>query len=89
LSESPKAKLALLRVENQVPEDLHQAMLAFVAQHPQWPQPRLLQVAVACFLFQYGSKNPAVVEHYLAGMFQKTGPGAWGSTGIKPLILAS
>jgi hypothetical protein len=78
LSECPEAKLALLRVENQVPEDLHQAMLAFVAQHPQWPQPRLLQVAVACFLFQYGSKNPAVVEHYLAGMFQQPAqePGA-------------
>lgn len=71
MSECPKAKLAQVRVENQVPEDLHQAMLAFVAQHPQWPQPRLLQVAVACCLVQDGGKNPAVVERDLAGMFQQ------------------
>ena len=69
LSESPGAMEGEVRVENQIPEDLHLAMVAFVAQHPQWPQHRLMQAAVAGFLFQHGAKNPAVVEHYLNGIF--------------------
>jgi len=58
-----------VRVENQIPKELHQAMVGFIAKHPQWPQHRLRQAAVAGFLFQHGAKTPAVVEHYLSGIF--------------------
>ena len=38
-------------VENQMPEDLHRAMGVFIAEHPQWDQYRLVQAAIAGFLF--------------------------------------
>ena len=41
-------------VENQFPEDLFNAMVAFVGSHPQWDQYRLMQAALAGFLFQHG-----------------------------------
>ncbi|MDA0292191.1 MAG: DUF2811 domain-containing protein, partial [Cyanobacteria bacterium] len=48
-------------VENQFPEDLFLAMVAFISAHPEWDQYRLMQSAVAGFLFQQGCKEPAVV----------------------------
>ena len=58
-------------VENQLPEDLHRAMGFFIAKHPHWDQYRLVQAAIAGFLFQQGCKERAVVEHYLRGLFQR------------------
>ena len=39
-------------VENQFPEDLFDAMARFIGAHPEWDQYRLMQSAVAGFLFQ-------------------------------------
>ena len=58
-------------VENQFPEDLFQAMARFIAAHPEWDQYRLMQSAVAGFLFQQGCHDQAVVRHYLDGLFRK------------------
>jgi hypothetical protein len=57
------ALAAGVSVENQFPEDLFQAMAVFIDDHPQWDQYRLIQ--------------PAVVKHYLDGLFRgpKQGPG--------------
>ena len=41
-------------VENQFPEDLYDAMLMFISSHPDLDQYRLMQAAVAGFLFQQG-----------------------------------
>ncbi len=60
-------------VENQFPEDLFLAMVSFISAHPEWDQYRLMQSAVAGFLFQQGCKEPAVVQHYLNGLFQRPG----------------
>ena len=60
-----------ISVENQLPEDLHRAMSAFIDEHPQWDQYRLVQAAIAGFLFQRGCKERAVVHHYLSGLFRK------------------
>ncbi len=62
-------------VENQFPEDLFDAMAAFIASHPEWDQYRLIQSAVAGFLFQQGCQEPAVVQHYLNGLFRRPGIG--------------
>ena len=59
----------LISVENQLPEDLHRAMGAFIEEHPNWDQYRLVQAAIAGFLFQQGCKAPSVVRHYLSGLF--------------------
>jgi hypothetical protein len=58
-------------VENEFPEDLFQAMVGFIGGHPEWDQYRLLQSAVASFLFQQGCKEQAVVQHYLDSLFKR------------------
>jgi len=63
-------------VENQFPEDLFDAMVAFVGSHPQWDQYRLMQAALAGFLFQHGCQDRAVARHYLTGLFQ------WGGASL-------
>ena len=67
----PESMDVQVSVENQFPEDLFEAMAAFIRQHPQWDQYRLMQSAVAGFLFQQGCHDPAVVRHYLNGLFRK------------------
>jgi hypothetical protein len=62
---------AHVSVENQIPDDLHQAMVTFVERHPEWDQYRLTQASLAGFLFQQGCKEPAVVRHYLDGLFRR------------------
>jgi len=73
MSEAPNAMEPHVSVENQIPDDLHQAMVAFVSLHPEWDQYRLMQAALAGFLFQQGCKEPAVVRHYLNGLFRRPG----------------
>ena len=70
---APDSMAVHVSVENQFPEDLFQAMVAFIEAHPEWDQYRLMQSAVAGFLFQQGSKDPAVVRHYLNGLFRRPG----------------
>ena len=57
-------------IENQMPEDLFDAMREFIRLHPQWDQYRLMQAALAGFLFQHGATDRAVARHYLDGLFQ-------------------
>jgi hypothetical protein len=67
----PESMDVHVSVENQFPEDLYDAMTAFIRHHPQWDQYRLMQSAVAGFLFQQGCHDQAVVRHYLDGLFRK------------------
>ena len=66
----PDAIAAHVNGENQFPEDLVQVMAVFIADHPQWEQCRLMQSSVAGLPFQQGCKQPAVVRHYLDGLFR-------------------
>jgi hypothetical protein len=47
------------------------AMREYSSSHPNWDHYRLLQAAVAGFLFQHGCKDRAVSRHYLDGLFQR------------------
>ena len=71
LHETPDAMPSHVSVENQLPEDLHRALGVFIEEHPQWDQYRLVQAAIAGFLFQQGCKDPSVLRHYLAGLFRR------------------
>ena len=71
LAEIPDAMAAHVSVEKQVPADLFEAMVGFIEQHPQWDQYRLMQSALAGFLFQQGCQEKPVVRHYLDGLFRK------------------
>lgn len=62
---------AHVSIVNEFPEDLYEAMGEFISGHPNWDQYRLLQAAVAGFLFQHGCKDRAVSRHYLNGLFQR------------------
>jgi hypothetical protein len=61
-------------IENQMPEDLFDAMREFIRLHPQWDQYRLMQAALAGFLFQHGAKERSVARHYLDCLFQRDTP---------------
>ena len=75
MSQTPDVAPAYVSVVNDFPEDLYDAMRNFVRSHPHWDQYRLMQVAVAGFLFQQGSRERAVARHYLDGLFDR-GAGA-------------
>jgi hypothetical protein len=63
--------VSTISVVNDFPEDLYEAMRRFVSAHPSWDQYRVMQVAVAGFLFQQGSRERAVARHYLDGLFDR------------------
>ena len=71
MSQIPDHLPVHVSVVNEFPEDLYQAMRAFISSHPNWDQYRLLQAALAGFLFQHGCKERAVSRHYLDGLFQR------------------
>lgn len=75
MSQTPEYAPAFVSVVNEFPEDLYDAMRSFVRTHPHWDQYRLMQVAVAGFLFQQGSRERAVARHYLDGLFDRGASG--------------
>ena len=50
-------------------ENLQQAMIKFVEQHPNWDQYRILQAAIAGFLMQKGLQNRDLTRLYIGKMF--------------------
>ena len=71
MSQIPDHALRTVSIENQMPEDLFEAMREFIRVHPQWDQYRLMQAALAGFLFQHASHDRAVARHYLDGLFRR------------------
>jgi hypothetical protein len=56
-------------LEAEVPEALFEGMREFIRNHPQWDQYSVITSALAGFLFQNGSRDRCVKDHYLAGLF--------------------
>ena len=50
-------------------ENLQQAMIKFVEDHPNWDQYRILQAAIAGFLMQKGFQNRDLTRLYVGKMF--------------------
>jgi hypothetical protein len=73
MSQIPDQAPLTVSIENQMPQDLFDAMREFIRQHPQWDQYRLMQAALAGFLFQHGSQDRGVARHYLDGLFRREG----------------
>jgi hypothetical protein len=71
MSQIPDHAPAYVSVVNEFPQDLYEAMTGFIAAHPQWDQYRLMQSALAGFLFQQGCQERAVAQHYLNGLFRR------------------
>ncbi len=79
MSQIPDHAPAYVSVVNEFPQDLYEAMTGFIAAHPQWDQYRLMQSALAGFLFQQGCQERAVAQHYLNGLFRRESGMASGS----------
>ncbi len=71
MSQIPDHAPRTVSIENQMPEDLFEAMREFIRVHPHWDQYRLMQAALAGFLVQHGSHDRAVARHYLNGLFRR------------------
>lgn len=56
-------------LEAEVPEALFEGMREFLRTHPHWDQYSVITSALAGFLFQNGSDDTTVKDHYLAGFF--------------------
>jgi hypothetical protein len=57
MSQIPDHAPRSVSIENQFPEDLFDAMREFVRVHPQWDQYRLMQAALAGFLFSRAART--------------------------------
>lgn len=62
-----------ISLEAEVPEALFDGMRAFLSSRPDWDQYRVITSALAGFLFQNGCSDRCVAQHYLNGLFMKTG----------------
>jgi len=83
MNQIPDIAPAYVSVVNEFPEDLYLAMGDFISSHPQWDQYRLMQAALAGFLFQQGCNNRVVAQHYLNGLFRREAP-TTNSSGHSP-----
>jgi hypothetical protein len=63
--------LTRISLEAEVPEVLFDGMREFIRSHPQWDQYRLITAALASFLFQNGSRDACVAQHYLNGVVMR------------------
>lgn len=70
-SDGPLANAASVSLEAEVPEALFEGMREFIRNHPKWDQYSVITSALAGFLFQNGSCERSVREHYLEGLFSE------------------
>lgn len=59
---------ASVSLEAEVPEVLFEGMREFIRSHPSWDQYSVITSALAGFLFQNGSCDSRVRDHYLDGL---------------------
>ena len=60
-----------ISLEAEVPDVLFEGMREFLRRHPGWDQYSVIQSALASFLFQHGSEERCVADHYLDGLFRR------------------
>ena len=66
----------IISLEAEIPEALFGSMQGFLQSNPQWDQYQLVSSALAGFLFQNGSTDSAVAQHYLNGLFSRSSTAA-------------
>ena len=62
----------IVSLEAEVPEALFMSMRGFISENPSWDQYQLVSSALATFLYQNGSNDRAVAQHYLNGLFNRS-----------------
>lgn len=71
-SDGPDSVPPSVSLEAEVPEALFEGMREFIRNHPDWDQYSVITSALAGFLFQNGSSDRSVKDHYLAGLFSES-----------------
>ncbi len=61
----------VVSMEAELPEALFERMKDFLIVHPHCDQYQLVSCAIANFLYQNGSTDKTVAQHYLDGIFNK------------------
>lgn len=66
----------IIKLEIEIPESLHEALVTFMESHPNWDQPRVMSAALSMFLLQNrtNDKEPrdrAVSRIYLDSLFKR------------------
>jgi len=59
----------------EIPPSIKEAMEAFIDDHPNWDQYRLIQAALSGFLIQNGVDSRPINRLYFQNMFSKKGVG--------------
>ena len=62
---------SLVSFISELPVPLKEAMTAFIEEHPNWDQYRLVHAALAGLLVQNGIKSRAITRLYLDNMFSR------------------
>ena len=67
------SKGSLISFWAEVPPSIKEAMEAFIDDHPNWDQYRLIQAALSGFLIQNGVDSRSINRLYFQNMFSKKG----------------
>jgi len=68
----PNSTDSIIRVEVEMPESLHAAMVTFMESRPDWDQPRVMAAALSLFLLQNRPTNDREVARvYLDSLFKR------------------
>ncbi len=59
----------IVSFQTEIPKPIQKAMTAFIEEHPNWDQYRLLQAALAGFLVQNGISSRLITRLYIGNMF--------------------
>ena len=59
----------IISFQTEIPMPIQKAMKAFIEEHPNWDQYRLLQAALAGFLIQNGINSRLITRLYIGNMF--------------------
>ncbi len=59
----------IISFQTKIPKNIQKAMQAFIEEHPNWDQYRLLQAALAGFLVQKGISSRLITRLYIGNMF--------------------
>ena len=59
----------IISFQTDIPKPIQKAMEAFIEEHPNWDQYRLVQAALAGFLDQNGISSRLITRLYIGNMF--------------------
>ena len=74
-SEDRVSSSSLVSFISELPVPLKEGMTAFIEDHPNWDQYRLIQAALAGFLAQNGHESRSITRLYLDNMFSRKSDG--------------